>query len=210
MFRDDSQNCISCKENFLFQEDKKNCVDKCLDGYYEENKYCKNCNSSCLTCNKGFSDNSPHCTSCKNNKTLINDTKECNETCDITYYKNETENKCYKCNSNCKSCSEGSKNGNNYCLSCNENSTYKYLVNAKGFDKNCVEKCPNSTILNQTINQCIIKENKEEEDYYFYKIIFIILTIILIAAIIISIYCIYNAKDSNDNDIINEINTELN
>ena len=32
------------------------------------------------TCNKVFSDDFPHYTTCKNNKTLIIDTKECNET----------------------------------------------------------------------------------------------------------------------------------
>ena len=58
------QNCTSCKDsNKLLQEDKGNCVDKCLDGYYEENKHCKNCYSSCLTCDKGFSDDSQHCIS---------------------------------------------------------------------------------------------------------------------------------------------------
>ena len=179
-------------------------MNKCLNGYYEGNKHCKNCHSSFLTCDKGFSDNSPHCTSCKNNKTLINDTKKCNETCDITYYKNETENKCYKCNSNCKSCSEGSKNGNNYCLSCNENSTYKYLINAKGLNKNCVEQCPESTFLNQTNNQCM---NKETESETYFLIISIILVLIFIIIVIFIIK--YYFKTKNDDEIINEINTEL-
>ena len=47
-----------------------------------------------------------------------------------------------------------------FCLTCKQNSIYKFL-----FNKSCVKNCPNGTYKNET-NVCIIKENenKEKED----------------------------------------------
>ena len=40
------QKCISCKSDFLFKEDKGNCISECLkEGYYRDNNKYKNCHS---------------------------------------------------------------------------------------------------------------------------------------------------------------------
>ena len=58
-----------------------------MDGYYKESNYCKKCNSNCKTC-----ENSNNCTSCNDHKFLINDTQECLNECNISYYKNQRKN----------------------------------------------------------------------------------------------------------------------
>jgi len=196
-----SHNCISCKENKLLQEDKGNCIDNCLDGYYKDDKKCKNCNSNCKTCNN----NSTDCNSCFDNMFLINDTHKCLNECDISYYKNDSEKKCYKCNSNCKSCSKGSENNNNYCLSCNENSIYQYLVKSKKYGLNCVEKCPNFTILNETLNICFDEDDdiKEQVNVTFWKCVFVFL---ILFSIFIVFYVIYMCKPKKYYSIINDYN----
>ena len=194
-------NCTSCKENKLFQEDNGNCIDNCLDGYYKDDKKCKNCNSNCKTCNN----NSTDCNSCFDNMFLINDTHKCLNECDISYYKNDSEKKCYKCNSNCKSCSKGSENNNNYCLSCNENSIYQYLVKSKKYGLNCVEKCPNFTILNETLNICFDEDDdiKEQVNVTFWKCVFVFL---ILFSIFIVFYVIYMCKPKKYYSIINDYN----
>ena len=193
-------NCNTCKDKTkLFQEDKGNCIDKCLDGYYEKDKYCKNCNSNCKTCN-----NSINCTSCNDKMFLINDTQKCLNECDISYYKNDSERKCYKCNTNCKSCSRGSENDNNYCLSCNENSTFKYLVNSTKYGLNCVEKCPNNTKLNENLNICF---DEVQVNVTFWKFVFVFL---ILFSIFVVFYVIYMCKPKNfDNiNILSSMNNE--
>jgi hypothetical protein len=198
-YSNDSSHCTSCINNKYFQRDKGNCIDNCLSGYYVNNTFCEKCDPSCLTCDKGFSDNSSHCTSCPENLLFYNDTKECKNNCSISYYK--LDNKCLKCDSNCKSCSKGKENDNNNCLSCDENSKFKYLVDVEGLSKNCVEICPNSTILSE--NKCITNS------FTIWKIIFIILTILIVLAIFILIICVILPQKKNDQDLIDEVNTEL-
>lgn len=62
----------------------------------------------------------------------------------------------------CKQCSRGSLNGNNFCITCDKNTSFKYLLKINNIS-NCVEKCPNNTILNETLNQCIEIEIKKNE-----------------------------------------------
>ena len=91
------QKCISYKNGFLFQEDKGNCVIECLkEGYYRDNNKCKNCHKDCLTCNKGSSGNSSHCSSCKDDKLLQEDKGNCLNKCLKEGY--------YQDNKVCKNC----------------------------------------------------------------------------------------------------------
>ncbi len=204
------QKCTSCKDNKLLQEDKGNCINECLNGYYKDDKYCKKCDNSCLTCNNKFDNNSYHCTSCKDNKLLINDTQECKDECDISYYKNKTENKCYKCNSNCKSCSRNSINDNNYCLSCYENSKFKYLINSSEYGFNCVEICPKNTILNEISRQCIYHEIKIQSTDNLFIWGFLIVFILFFFGCCI-LYILLQCNYPNDDGIlIDNINKNLN
>ena len=204
---ENNQHCLNCQINKLYQEDNQNCLDKCLDGYYEENNNCKICHKSCLTCEKGGSDDNPNCISCKNNFYLINDSLTCTENCGFNYYKNETEKKCYKCSDNCEQCSRGSLNGNNFCLTCNRNSSFKYLLNINNIS-NCVKECPNNTFLNETLNQCI------EIDKGGNKTLIIIISLssaLLIIIIIICIICFCRKRISKeDSQLLDKVNYELN
>ena len=104
----DSSHCTSCKNGFLFQEDKGNCLTECLkEGYYRENNKCKNCHEDCLTCNQGYSSDSSHCTSCKDDKLLLQEDKgNClNECLKEGYY--QDNNYCKNCHSNCLTCNQG-------------------------------------------------------------------------------------------------------
>ena len=208
---ENNQHCLSCQNNKLYQTDKKNCIDKCLIGYYEEDNLCKKCHESCLTCEKNGTDEIPNCQSCEYNKYLTDDNLKCIDDCEINYYKNEEEKKCYKCSENCETCSKRSIDGNNYCLTCNQNSEYKYLLNISN-TSNCVEKCPDSTILNEEINQCFELKKKIKDKNNKRKNIIILLIIILILCIIfIFIFCCYNKKRKNkiESELINKIKIEL-
>ncbi len=209
---ENNQHCLSCQNNKLFQEDNNNCIDKCLNGYYEENSSCKKCHKTCLTCEKKGTDENPNCQSCKDNKYLIDNNLNCIDDCEINYYKNLTEKKCYKCHNNCKTCSRSSFENNYYCLSCDQNSKYKYLLNTTNIS-NCVEECPNSTILNITINQCLEKINKTNINNDKIPIyILILLSALIIIIIFICIICLCFNKKRNlksDSQIMNNINVEL-
>ena len=208
---ENNQHCLSCQINKLFQDDKNNCLDECLNGYYEENNFCKKCHESCKTCEKNGSDENPNCQSCKDDKFLIDDKLKCIDDCEINYYKNLTEKKCYKCHQNCETCSRNSFENNNYCLSCDQNSKFKYLVNLANIS-NCVEKCPNSTILNINNNQCLEKINKRKinnDKILTYILILIAGLIIIIIIICIICICFNKKRNQSDSQIMNKINIEL-
>ena len=202
---ENNQHCLSCQNNKLFQENNNNCIDKCLDGYYEENNICKQCHKSCLTCEKNGSDEKPNCKSCKDNQYLIDDSLKCEENCENNYYKNEFEKKCYRCSDNCETCSGKSIEGNNFCLTCDQKSKFKYLLNQINDVSNCVEICPSTTILNEATNQC---DNKNRN--YIPLIAFILIIILIIIMIIICVIRICNKKkEKGDSQLINKINYEL-
>ena len=133
-----NQHCTKCKENYVLQNG--NCLDKCSNGYYlTESKY-QECKKN--YCNI-FSINSCDCLECKNG-----------------LYLDKQKKICEKCNEHCKTCVQGGEENNEHCSSCDINSQYKYLLDAKGFSKNCVHECPNGTILE---NEKCILNNKEQE-----------------------------------------------
>ena len=102
------QKCTSCKnENHVLQEG--NCIEECTQGYYEEEKKCLKCSEFCKICQ-----NSENC-----------------EECHDGYYLDD-ENKCKQCSDNCETCSNGpEENGNQNCITCNQNTSYKYLINVE-------------------------------------------------------------------------------
>ncbi len=91
---ENNQHYLSCQINKLLKEDNNNCIDKYIDGYYEENNLCKKCHESCMTCEKNGNDT--NCLSCKDNKYLTNDSLYCVDIYGINYYINESEKICYK------------------------------------------------------------------------------------------------------------------
>ena len=162
IFYNDGKNCGLCK---YFDPNKKykiygenNCTNTLTDNLYELypliNIY-KKCYSTCEKCNGKYSNFSHNCESCIEDYYLTD--KNCTKECYSSYYKNESSRQCEKCHENCLTCSKGSENGNNYCLSCNIG---KYLLNATGYGKNCVDECPNNTIIKD--NYCNDIDEEEE------------------------------------------------
>ena len=123
------QKCTSCKnENHVLQDG--NCIEECNEGYYEEEKKCLKCSDFCKICQ-----NSSICTDCYDGYFL-------------------DENKCKKCSDNCETCSKGpEENGNQNCISCNQNTSNKYLINDEK-NHTCVEECPQSTYLDEENKTC--------------------------------------------------------
>ncbi len=138
------------------------------------------CFNTCLTCDYRGDEQNQSCTSCYNDSLLQEDLGNCVKSCSIGYY--QEENFCKKCSSNCETCSNKTDNGNNYCLSCDINSKYKYLLNASNYSSNCVESCPKDTFLDEKNYRCIDKNNNIK-----YYIIIGVGSILLIIAIIIII-----------------------
>ena len=190
-----NQNCLSCKdENDVLQEG--NCINKCDTGYYEgENKECFKCDVNCSTCDKISS----NCTSCKDGEYLNNGS----------------------CFENCQTCKEGGNNENQNCLSCKKD--FPYLINAEGYNQNCVENC---SVLNLTIegNTCVNKssnssdgssddsgksnnENQNEDKTNYMIWIFVILMTIILIIILLIIF--KRCFRKNDQDLMDNINTEL-
>ena len=51
----DNSNCDSCKPDNIFSLFQKgNCVDKCSNGYYQNDTQCLKCHNNCLTCDTGM------------------------------------------------------------------------------------------------------------------------------------------------------------
>ena len=179
---------VTCYTGFNYFE-KGNCVEKCSDGFFHEenSQICEECDDMCKTCNKKH-----NCISCKDGDYLyLNNTN-------LSIYS------CNKCYNNCKNCIQGKDEATINCLSCDINSIYKYLYN-----NNCIEECPQNSIISEN-NECIpIDYDLGKKDIIMLSI-FIILTG-LILLIIILCFCksiCYKSKKSDEN-LINEINTEL-
>ena len=195
---DNEQNCTSCNRNYSFVLEEGNCITNCSPNYFEtENKQCIKCDSLCLTCYK----EADNCTKC-----------------DIGKYLNEN-NKCENCSDNCQTCNKGPENDNQNCLSCKKNSKYIYLIDDEN-NHNCVEDCPINMTLDDEKNKCIYKTigndtniDKEEESIKkkpnFILMIFIIIIIIFLLIISLCICKKYCNKPKNENNLMEQINTEL-
>ena len=127
--------------------------------YYDQSNYLLDyCHSSCSSCDGPTENN---CLSCSIG-TLIN--KKCYyENCPTGYYKKTGG--CGKCYKNCLACDGEGTTTNNHCTACDKTSSYSILVKAEGFGSNCVNKCPDKTILERETKTCIkVKEEEKEEE----------------------------------------------
>ena len=180
-FSNDSKNqkCNSCIDNYFLYEG--NCLKNCPDGFFNENKKCKECEEPCKTCENSAN----NCKSCIDH-----------------FYFNKTEEKCINCNENCLTCSNGKEGENENCLSCNKSSAFKYLVKANGFSSNCVEQCPNNTV--KSNYKCV--DEIKNKDFLLY--IYIVIIGILLLFVIIFFF-IKNCKKNGYENMMKSIHTEL-
>ena len=132
--KDDDQKCISCKSSFLLQEG--NCIKSCSVGFYQIESKCEKCHELCKSCSGNYN--------------------KCNSCVDGTYL-NMLNDSCLKCSENCETCSNMEQNGNHNCLSCNQSSIFKYLIDDEN-NNTCVENCPNNTILIRENLTCVYKK----------------------------------------------------
>ena len=73
---DTAQNCLTCKNDFVYENG--NCLKSCSEGYFEKEKICSECDSSCKSCNI-IKENCTSCDQNSSNKYLFNNT--CLEKC---------------------------------------------------------------------------------------------------------------------------------
>ena len=192
--KDDDQKCSLCKEGYLLQEG--NCIKTCKEGYYQKDKKCEKCHELCKSCYENFN--------------------KCNSCIDGAYL-NSHNDSCLKCSENCETCSNMEQNGNHNCLSCNQSSRFKYLIDDEN-NKTCVENCPDNTTLIKDNLTCVYKKEREsnsstpensnikiKRNPNFVLWIFIILIIIIILIMSLCICKKYCNKQRSEQTIIEQI-----
>ena len=175
---DNNQKCITCKKNLFYEEG--NCKNHCSENYFTNDKTCQKCDNSCKTCQSANT-----CETCAQGKFLNNRTFLCDN-----------------CSTFCESCSI--EEGN--CITCKQNSDFKYL-----FNHTCLEKCPENTTSNSKY-VCVKKENSDgsgDSDNTIILSIYIIICGILLILILYIFYRRYCCATKKSKNIIEEINTEL-
>jgi len=131
--KSDLTTCLECRQPFVLNVDNT-CRLECSAGtYYNvENNKCEPCGENCNKC-----DNDKLCTDCT--APYSNDNGKCVEECPVSNYL-DTENNCKPCGAgNCVKCSNLNPNK---CLECNVG----FILSGEP-DTQCVEKCPNGTVL---------------------------------------------------------------
>lgn len=194
----------------------KNCTDinhceLCEDNFYLENGRCtkKNCHKNCETCyEESKNDDEQYCIICKENVSFIDEEGNCYNKCLEGFFTKNEDKTCYKCHEKCKECFDIGTTKNHRCSVCFENSNYKFLMKGENLPHNCVDKCPDNTLLENTF--CIetndnINHNKINMKYI---IIISISSLILIVIIIILIYKLGCKKKISDH-LIEKIHNEL-
>jgi hypothetical protein len=187
-----SEGCFSKSElpdNTIVINEKLFLV-KCKENYVLEGGKCIiSCNDLCETCDDFSEDiKDQKCTSCKNIKHVLQE-GNCIDKCSNGFYLDEK--KCLKCSKKCETCTKGPENGNDNCLTCNQNSENKYLFNDEK-KSTCVEECPTGTTLEKINNTCLYQNNTDIEpqkknltvNWVLWIVIFIFIIILLIILII--------------------------
>ena len=119
------------------------------------------------------------------------------------------------CHINCNECKYIGDDNNQNCTSCNITSKNKYLVESEKYGSNCVEECPEDTILDIDNYKCIDKkkntDNDDKNDNKYLYIIFgaIGFVIVLIIVIIICFKIKRVKKEKLFTENIKEMNSEL-
>ena len=199
--------CDKCPDNCLYCNSDTYC-NKCISGYFLDNNSntCIKCHNNCETCfSSYFNDQEQKCLTCKNPKYFFYESNCINE-CPQGLFGDTKNKKCIKCNEHCKACDEEEEQNNEHCSSCEINSEYRYLIDASGFGKNCVNKCPNGTILKN--EKCILNyQNIKNENY---SVIIISSSVaggivIIVGVLLIIYFCYIKRKKKLEEEVENNI-----
>ncbi|KAL4486619.1 hypothetical protein ABPG73_003923 [Tetrahymena malaccensis] len=125
----DQYSCSSCSADRTLVQLQNGKICQCNPNSYEDQLVCKLCDSTCMTCNGG---NSNNCLSCDQSLNRQFDTKTNSCICQDGYF--EQSGKCVQCDKTCQTCS-GS--GPQNCLSCfqtqNRNLSQNQCICNQGF-----------------------------------------------------------------------------
>jgi len=215
-----NKNCLSCSNKCDKYKINKCDCEVCPVGFFLENGQCKQCSDDfkCDTTEK----NTCKCASCKQNYFLYNsECYECNSDAQCDTYEDNEKCKCKKCNAgyynnnyscnrcseNCYTCDGGYFDElNHHCLSCNNNTENKYLINKE--DKHiCVSDCTKYNGTNNLEkNICEFSDDHKKKRGVDYMIwIFFALFGVLLIIIFYSICKTFIYQKKNEIDSIEEI-----
>ncbi|EAR90502.2 zinc finger lsd1 subclass family protein (macronuclear) [Tetrahymena thermophila SB210] len=138
----DSKSCLSCSGDLYLNNNQ--CLSTCPPGQYPfkqtNNNICQSCDKNCKTCN---GQNSNNCLSCQAPLFYQASSSTCESSCNANQYKNDTNQSCSPCPSNCATCSGPN---NNNCLSCSGNLFF--------YQNQCIPNCPDGFFNDNTNNTC--------------------------------------------------------
>lgn len=148
-----SEDCISCKSNYYLSNNI--CVsDSCPPSttlVSSNPNICANCAINCEVCSTSDPNN---CISCEESSYLISypeapTVSSCISNCPFGYYENQTNKRCEKCSSNCKTCIN-----NDFCEACYSN--FYLITNQLDGKTHCDSICPlgQYPTTNGTCNSC--------------------------------------------------------
>ncbi|KAL4449881.1 hypothetical protein ABPG74_015000 [Tetrahymena malaccensis] len=142
----DRTNCLKCPDNTYLEDNQ--CKTECNQGWKNSSKnICDKCNDKCLKCN---GPNENNCLECPNGTFLNPLENTCGSECPTNYYPSSSSNKCMKCDTTCKNCTE---NGSDKCTEC-EGSLFLKDGNT------CSSKCNVNEYGNNLNNKCEICDKK--------------------------------------------------
>uniref|UniRef100_A0A670J3U8 SPC3 n=1 Tax=Podarcis muralis TaxID=64176 RepID=A0A670J3U8_PODMU len=124
-FGSHSDQCNTCKPGYYINEESRNCVTSCPDGFYLDNNkiVCRKCSENCKTCTEFQT-----CTECRHGLSLQG--SRCVIRCETGKYYNGRD--CEPCHHSCASCAGP---GADACINCTE----EYLME----NGRCVLACNN-------------------------------------------------------------------
>ncbi|EWS73119.1 zinc finger lsd1 subclass family protein (macronuclear) [Tetrahymena thermophila SB210] len=136
----DRTNCLKCPDSTYFEENQ--CKSECNQGWKNStNNTCDECNIQCSKCN---GPNENNCLECPNGTFLNPLENTCVTKCPTNYYPSNLNNKCLKCDTTCKECTDS---GSDKCTECEGSLFLKD-------GKTCSSKCNDNEYGNELNNKC--------------------------------------------------------
>lgn len=203
--------CLSSQPKNSSPLNKEMMIYECSNGSDLVNGECVfnnySCHENCKECISPPTEYNQNCIKCSDPNKFLQE-GNCIKNCSSGYY-SEGQN-CSQWHENCETCNKGEEindNGENNqnCEACK--SKFGYLIKAEGYPQNCVKNCPENTTKNEEKKLCVIEDKENGDNYMIW--IFVILIIILLLMISLCICKKYLSRKKNNNELINDINTEL-